>query len=95
MIKYKILEKITMIKKHPFIEQKQNDLIENVKENIYLFIQLCWNNNKILNIFVKKSKILDTVLRLEESHSKYCDESYKIKSIKVMETKNRNPHIKI
>lgn len=96
-----------VIKKKSFIQQKQSELIQNVKDNIYLFITLRLSNNlenntqnhiqnhTQINIYTKKLKLFDTVLRLEENYSKYYNESYKIKSIKIIETKNRNPHIKI
>lgn len=92
-----------VIKKKSFIQQKQSELIENVKDNIYLFITLRLSNNSEnntqnhtqINIYTKKLKLFDSVLRLEKNYSKYYNELYKIKSIKIIETKNRNPHIKI
>jgi len=80
----------------PRIQEIQNILTQKVKNNLYYFIQVNWDDNMgCINVLVKKHKLFDKVLELTASYSKYYNREYKIKYITVKEIKNKNPHIKI
>lgn len=78
------------------IQQIQNALIEDVRNNLRYYVELKWADNMgSIHFYTKKHKILETALKLSMNYTNYYKREYKIGQIIIKEIDNKNPHIKI
>jgi len=78
------------------IQQIQNALIEDVRNNLRYYVELKWADNMgSIYIYTKKDQILETALKLSMNYTNYYKREYKIGQIIIKDIDNKNPHIKI
>jgi hypothetical protein len=79
-----------------FVKDIQNKLIQEVYDDLRYYVQVLWANNRgSIHVYVRKHRLMEHILQLASYHTEYNKKEYKIKSIRVKEKINRNPHIKI
>lgn len=69
----------------PLIEEKRNVLFENIFNMHKVHVRITWTSGNIIRLIARKDKLLDDIMRLRNSYSKYYERSYSIKSIVVIE----------
>lgn len=79
----------------PFIAAKQQELIEDVRRKLRVFVHMQWKDNTILPVYSTTDMLFETVTKVQEYNQQYNKRPYEIKKIKVVEKVNRNPHIKL
>ena len=73
---------------HPLIQQKQNTLVNQVRNSIYLFVIIKWKNNKTIHVYTKQYLLMNKVLELQSNYSAYYNIPYQIATIVIKESKN-------
>ncbi len=78
------------------IQQIQNALIEDVRNNLRYYVELKWADSVgSIHFYTKKDQILETALNLSMNYTNYYKKEYKIGQIIIKDIDNKNPHIKI
>lgn len=78
------------------IQKIQNDLIKDVIEKTWMFIELKWANNMgSIRVYTRKCDLFQTINNLSKNYTSYWKREYKPECIIIKQIQNKNPHIKL
>lgn len=80
----------------PFIIAKQNELVQDAQNKLHVFIRVFWNiNNSNIPVYTTRKDMIKDIKDLQMNHTNYYKMDYQIVHIKLIDIRNKNPHIKV
>ena len=80
-----------------FILEKQQELLESIKENIFplVFLEVTWDNHTKLKVHTNTSRKEADLERLTKSYSSYYNKPFVVVNVRILNIENRNKLLRL